>query len=429
MERQPLPDSLWAATAAPAPKTPPLEGELEADVAVVGGGFTGLSAALFAAESGAKVVVLEASEPGFGASGRNGGQVIPGFKMSPGELRAKYGEDLGLRMAHYGSGTADLVFDLIEKHGIDCQASRGGWIQGAHGSPVLPDMEKRVREWQDLGAPVTFIDKAETTRLSGAVGYVGGFLDPRGGQLNPLSYARGLAQAALTAGAQIYGTSPATALTGMSGKWRVSTPKGTVLAEQVLLCTNGYTDGLWPGLRRSVVPLLSYQVATKPLGDNVRRTIMPEGHALSDTRRLIAYSRLDPSGRLVLGGRGGPRESSDPSDYKETIAAVRRLFPQVGSIDFDHYWGGKVAMTVSHLPHVGELAPGITAALGYNGRGVAMATATGREIAGRALGKPLEALPFPQKAIRPIPFHGLRRPVLSALVGIKRLQDLREEGR
>ncbi len=426
MERPALPHSLWAATARPAPETPPLVGEAEADVAIVGGGFTGLSAALHAAEGGAKVVLVETAEPGFGASGRNGGQVIPGLKLSPNEVAARFGAERGERLNAYAGGVADLVFDLIERHGIDCGAFRGGWLQGLHSSKALPDAESRVGQWQARGAPVTLLDRGETERLSGARGYIGAVCDARGGTLNPLGYARGLAAAAIKAGARIHGASPATGLSPGAEGWRVTTPQGSVRAEQVLLCTNGYTGGLWPGLRQSIIPLFSYQVATRPLGDNLRKTIMPEGHALSDTRRLLNYCRLDPEGRLVVGGRGAYRDTSEPRYFAPVATALRRLFPHVEEESFEFYWGGKIALTASHLPHFAELAPGLTAALGYNGRGVAMASATGKELAKRVLGTPLDELPFPERPIKPIPLHALRRPVLSALVAWKRFRDLRE---
>jgi len=429
MVRPPLPKSLWAATARPAPPTPPLEGESVAEVAVVGGGFTGLSAALHLAEAGARTVLIESAEPGFGASGRNGGQVIPGLKLDPEELVELFGEERGERLAAYATGTADFVFDLIERHGIDCQATRGGWLQGAHTTRVLPAVESRVRQWQARGAPVRFLDKAEATRLSGAQGYVGAYLDPRGGILNPLGYVRGLADAAIKAGASLHGATPATGLKPEGERWRLTTPGGSILAEQVLLCTNGYTDGLWPGLERSIIPLFSYQVATRPLSGNLKSSIMPEGHALSDTRRLLTYCRLDPEGRLVVGGRGGFRDTSDPRYFGAVVAALRRLFPNVGDQEFAFYWGGKVAITTSHLPHVAELAPGVTAALGYNGRGVAMASATGAQLARRAMGTPMADLPFPERPVTPIPFHGLRRPVLGALIGWKRMRDRMEAGR
>ncbi len=428
MVRPPLPDSLWAATARPAPETPPLVGEAEADVAIVGGGFTGLSAALHAAEGGAKVVLVETAEPGFGASGRNGGQVIPGLKLSPDEIVAKFGAERGEHLNSYAGGVADLVFDLIERHGIDCNAFRGGWLQGVHSSKALPAAEARVRQWQARGAAVSLLDRQETERLSGAKGYVGAVCDSRGGTLNPLGYARGLAAAAIKARALVHGASPATGLSPANKGWQVTTPQGSVRAEQVLICTNGYTDGLWPGLQQSIIPLFSYQVATRPLSDNLRKSIMPEGHALSDTRRLLNYCRLDPEGRLVVGGRGAFRDTSDPRFFQPVVAALRRLFPHVEDQDFAFYWGGRIALTTSHLPHFAELAPGLTAALGYNGRGVAMASATGKELAKRVLGTPLDQLPFPQRPVKPIPLHGLRRPVLSALVAWKRLRDLQEAG-
>lgn len=429
MQRPPLPKSLWAATARPAPETPPLTGEVTADVAIVGGGFTGLSAALHIAEGGGKAVLLEAAEPGFGASGRNGGQVIPGLKLDPEEMVAQFGRERGERLASYASGTADFVFGLIAKHGIDCDARQTGWLQAVHAGVALPTVESRARQWQERGAPVTLLDRAETARLTGAQGYVGALCDPRGGLLNPLGYARGLAEAALKAGASLHGASPAVALTQEGGRWRVRTPEGSVLAEQVLLCTNGYTDDLWPGLKRSVIPLYSYQVATRPLGGNLRATLMPEGHGISETRRLLNYSQVDPEGRLVVGGRGGFRDTSDPRFFGAVVAALKRLFPQAGDQPLDFYWGGKVAVTVTHLPHVAELAPGLVTALGFNGRGVAMASATGAQLARRALGTPMEELPFPHLPPAPIPFHGLRRPVLRALIGWKRLQDRLEAGR
>ncbi len=429
MSRPALPPSLWAATARPAPATPPLTEAVEADVCVVGGGFTGLSAALHLAEAGTKVVLLETAEPGFGASGRNGGQVIPGFKLDPDELIRRFGEKKGEAMAHYAGGTADFVFDLIERHGIACDATRAGWLHGVHNAEALEAAEKRAEQWRSRGHPVTLLDRAEAERLSGTKGYLGALKDDRGGSLNPLGYARGIAAAAIKAGASLHGASPATGIEKEGKGWRVTTPGGSVLAEQVLLCTNAYTDDLWPGLKESVVPIFSYQIATSPLSDNVRRSIMPEGHALSDTRRLLTYCRLDPYGRLVVGGRGEFRESQDPEDYRNVVRALRRMFPHIEERSFEFYWGGQVAMTASKLPHFAELAPGVTAALGFNGRGVAMAGATGAQLARRALGTPFEELPLPNRPIRPIPLHGLRRPFLKALVHWYRFLDLRDDRR
>lgn len=429
MTALPLPPSLWAATAAPAPATPPLRGDTKAEIAVVGGGFTGLSAALHLAESGRDVVLVEAGEPGWGASGRNGGQVIAGLKHDPEEIVARHGEDLGGRFVALAGGAADFVFKLIERHGIDCKASQSGWIQAAHATTVLPAMQSRARQWQALGAPVTLLNREEAAALLGTRGYVGGLLDRRGGQLQPLSYARGLARAAIQAGARLHGGTQALKLSRQGEGWRLDCSGGSIAAGQVLLATNGYSDDLWPGLKRSVIPAMSYQIATRPLSDNLRRSILPEGHVTSDTRRLLAYYRLDHEGRLVLGGRGRFQESSNPRDFAHILARLKELFPQLGAPEGAFFWAGRVALTLDHYPHLHELAPGLKAALGYNGRGVAMASRMGAVLADWAQGLPQSELPVPVSAMRPIPFHGLRRPVMTLAVAAKRWQDNRELSR
>jgi len=270
-----LPKSLWAATATPAISYPRLGAELLADCVVVGGGFTGLSTALHLANRGLKAVLIEANEPGWGASGRNGGQVIPGLKLDPAELRAKFGEERGRRLTATVGATADLVFDLVEQHGIECNARRTGWIQGAPGPKGFAEVHKRAEQWAALGADVAVLDRDEVRARVGGGDYVGAFLDRRGGTINPLSYARGLARAAAAAGASVHGDSPAIRLERIGQRWKVSTPTGSVTASHAVLCTNGYTDRLWPGLAQTVVPLLSSVVATEPLSDNLRQVILP----------------------------------------------------------------------------------------------------------------------------------------------------------
>jgi len=195
------------------------------------------------------------------------------------------------------------------------------------------------------------------------------------------------------------------------------------VAEQVLLATNAYTDDLWPGLRRSVIPVFSYQVATRPLTDNLRRSILSSGLPVSDTRRLLLYFRLDHTGRLLVGGRGRFRQTEEPRFYDNVVQGLNWLYPQLGPVEFDYYWAGQVAITLDHLPHFSELAPGLHTMIGYNGRGVAMATACGRLLAERARGTPLDELPLPAVPMKPIPLHGLRQPALAAAITWKRLLD------
>ena len=420
----PLAPSLWATTAAPAPDTPPLARSGLAEVVIVGGGFCGLSTALHLAERGIRPVVLEAQEVGYGGSGRNGGQVIPGLKYDPADLVARFGRERGERLARFAGGTADIVFDLIARHGMDVPHSRAGWIQGAHTEAGLAEVAKRAAQWADLGAPTRVLDRAETEQLLGTDRYLGGWLDGRGGAIQPLSYARGLARAAQKAGATIHGGSPVTGLERTGSGWTVTTAQGErVTTGRVVLCTNGYTGGLWPNLARTVIAANSFQVATVPLTDNLRRSILPEGHVSSDTRKLLLYFRLDHTGRLLMGGRGPFREPRDPADWAHLERIVGKLFPQLDGIAFDHRWCGRVAITRDYLPHLHEPAPGLLIDIGCQGRGVGLQSAMGRAMAAYIATGDAGNLPLPLTPIEPLPLHGLNRLYVSAIIAWYRLRD------
>jgi len=415
--------SLWTATAEAAPETPPLNGRYETPVLIVGGGFTGLSTALHLAEKGIQSIVIEAEEPGWGASGRNGGQAIPGLKHDPETILADMGETMGERMIALAGGAPDRLFAIVEKYGIACGAVQSGWISGAHNGKAEESRASIARQWAERGAPVAMLDKAETDRLTGSPLYCSAMLDKRGGRLNPLSYARGLARAAQGLGVTVAGKSPATRLKRLDKAWEVTTPQATVVAEQVVLATNGYSDSLFPGLKQSIVPVFSAQVASAPLSDNIRRTITPEGHVLSDVRKMVRYFRLDDAGRLAMGGRGNFEDSPEAKNFEHIKALAYESFPQLGDVEWEYRWCGKIAMTVDSYPHLHEPEPGLLIGLGYNGRGVAMATAMGTVLAARASGTAPEDLDFPMMALKPMPFHGLRRPVLEAIFLYRRLLD------
>ena len=203
--------------------------------------------------------------------------------------------------------------------------------------------------------------------------------------------------------------------------WRVSTAHGAVTAPQVVIGTNAYTTGFWPGLAASVVPVSSFQIATVPLGDNLRRAILPDGHVLSDTRRLLRYFRLDAEGRLVMGGRGTFKDDPDARDTGRLRRWVGQLFPALAEVGYEYHWAGRVAVNLEHRPHLHALAPGVWAGLGYNGRGVAMATRMGALMADLAAGTPREEIAYPITPLGRIPFHGLRRlalPVMTARYGV-----------
>ncbi len=422
-ERSVLSHSLWAATANDAPDRPAIADDVTSDCVIIGAGFTGLSAALHLAQTGARITVLEAETPGWGASGRNGGQVNPGLQDGPDALEAQFGPEIGRRMTDVSGGGGDLVFGLIAQHGIDCDANRVGWIRAAHTRKALDELESLADQWRARGAAVEPLSRDELTRLLGVNDYLGGTIDRRGGNLHPLNYALGLADAAERHGAQIFGDSRVMGYTTKDGLVTVKTAGGSVTAPKVLVCTNAYTGDLGKPLGKSVMPVTSVQVATAPLSDNIAQSILPEGHAVSDSRRVLIYFRKDAAGRFIIGGRGATRDASVRARQAALRAKAEQLYPLLKGVEWTHAWGGDVALTRDHLPGLHLLASGVMAGLGYNGRGVGMATVMGKVLADWASGVPDDALDFPVTKVRPIPFHQFRNLGLGPTVAALRLLD------
>lgn len=422
-ERPLLANCLWTRDPGDRRRWPPLAGELRVEIAIVGAGYTGLAAALHLAEAGRSVVVLEAAQPGHGASGRNGGQVIAGLKEPPERLLALFGERPAERLARFAAGSATAVFDLVRRQQIRCDAVAKGWLQPAHDAASLAEQAQVARQWQAVGLPLELLDAAGMARRLGSSAYRGGLLDPGSGQLQPFLYVQGLALAAEAAGARLFGASKVTALRREAGKWRLEAGQGRVIADQVVLATNGYTGDLLPGLRQSIVPVISAQIATEPLPPSIALTILPEDQPASDTRRLLVYFRKDAAGRFVIGGRGAENDWQLGLAFKRLERIARRLYPALAGIAFPWHWGGRVALTTDHLPHLHAPAPGLTVALGYNGRGVAMATAMGGVVAQRLTGRADADLPLPVTPLRPIPMHRLRSVGVAAMGVWYRLRD------
>ena len=407
-----LPDSLWAATAPPGPECPPLTSNGAADVVVVGAGYTGLSTALHLAAAGRRVVVLDAGEPGWGCSGRNGGQVNPGgAKVLPEDVLASLGPDRGERFLEFGDRSCDLVFELIERYRIECEALRPGYVQGGYGSKGRRFNREWARQWAARGSEVRFLEHEEIAVLLGTRRYGSGMHDARGGSVQPLAYARGLARAAMEEGAVIHGASEATAIVRRGAGWSVRTDRASIECEFVVLATNGYTGDLWPGLRQSLVPVASFVTATAPLGHNVLPTVLPGRHAVSETARIIVYYRLDGQGRFIIGGRGRWFNVTDRGDVSHVRAAALHLFPQLEGTQWEYEWAGWPAITRDHLPKLFALDQGVYAGFGYNGRGVASATMMGQQLANVVLAEaePLVEVRGPER----FAFHRFRQAGIS----------------
>ena len=418
-----LPPSLWSATARPGAMTPPLSENKRVDVAIVGAGYTGLVTALRLAESGISVCVLDTGEPGWGASGRNGGQVIPGLKYDPDQLIQRYGEERGERIIEACGGAADEVFSLIREYSIACEASRKGWIQPAVSAVSMKALEHRARQWQQRGIAAEVLDRDAVCQRLGTQNYLGGWVDPRAGSLHPLNYARGLAKSALGRGVTIHSQSRVTDLRRVGPQWQLTTAQGnTVSADRVVLATNGYSDNLWPGLRQTVLAANSFIIATRPLPPELRKTILPGGEVCSDARRLLLYFKMDAQGRLLLGGRGPFAEPTRAGDWTHLERSMVMLFPQLAGVAVEYRWSGRIALNQSVLPQLHEPQPGLSILMGYNGRGIAMSTVLGKHLAARVAGTESD-FPFPVTPIRSIPFHSLQRLYVAAGITYYRMLD------
>jgi glycine/D-amino acid oxidase-like deaminating enzyme len=414
--------NVYPQTAQAAPQTPPLDATVRADLAVVGGGITGLSTALHAAQAGAAVVLLEAEDPGFGASGRNGGQVNPGLKVDPDTVERDFGSDLGRRMNALAGAAPALVFELVKRHRIDCDARQNGTLRAAVRATHAAAIRTTVEQLRRRDAPVELLEGTALERATGTERYALAMLDRRGGDLNPLSYCRGLARAAIDAGARVHGRSRVLGMRRRGGSWCLDTGIGSVSAAHVVLATNGYTDLLWPELRRSIVPLFGAIAASAPLGEAMSRCILPDRPVLYESGHVTVYYRIDAQQRLLIGGRGPMREIAAVSAIPHLTRYARRLWPVLDGVEWTHAWGGRLAMTRDHYPHVHEPAPGVLVCVGYNGRGVAMATVMGAALA-RRTAHPREPFDMPITDLRPIAMHALWPLAVKAAIVSGRVRD------
>jgi glycine/D-amino acid oxidase-like deaminating enzyme len=400
------------------PDLPTASPPRSADYVVVGAGYAGLSCARDLARAGRSVVVLDAHPAGWGASSRNGGMVIPGLKAGPAALERSYGH-LGRRMYDEVNQAFDHVEGLIRAESIDCDYSRSGQLYLAHAERVVASLMAMAREHGDeLGEPVRFVPREALVDEVGSTAYAGGLVIERTGGLHPARFHAGLFRLALAAGASLYPATTASAIERRGGGragFRVATPRGAVDADAVVVCTNAYADGLLPELRRRVLPVGSFIVATEVLEADVARSVSPRDRMLVDSKNFLFYWRLTPDRRLLFGGRRSLASSTIPQARDFLYESMLRVHPQLAGTRIDRAWGGNVAVTLDRLPHVGRLG-GAWYVTGCNGSGVALNTWLGARMARHLLGE--AALPsFAELQHRPIPLHRARVAYLP-LVGL-----------
>lgn len=377
--------NLWSSTALPAPVTASLGGDIHADVAVIGAGYTGLSTALHLAETGKRVVVLEARAIGHGGSGRNVGLVNAGMWIMPDDLIETQGEKWGNTLiTALGNGPA-TVFSIIERHGIECEALRNGTLHLSVGSAGFDELGLREQQWQALGAPVKRLDRADTARLTGTGAFSGALLDQRAGTVQPLGYAHGLAAAAQAAGAEIYTETPVTRARHEAGKWNLTTPAGSVNAPWVVVATNAYSAQV-PGFafaaqQKELTLLPFFQLATEPLGTDDLARILPERHGCWDTRTVMTSIRLDKAGRLIFGSVGALDAFSLGTQKSFARRTLTRLYPFLSDVRLTCFWHGQIGMTADALPKFHRYGPNAIGVNGFNGRGIAPGTVFGRAMA------------------------------------------------
>ncbi len=395
MRAENITHGLWAATLPSRPHLDSLKGDNNTDIAIVGGGYTGLSAALHLAESGKECVLLDAAEIGFGGAGRNVGLVNAGLWLMPEELVRIAGKVYGEKLLDVLGKSPQLVFGLIEKHGIQCEAIRTGTLHCADSRKGYKALQQREEQWLKRGAPVRLLGKDETIEKTGSKSFRGALLDKRAGTIQPLAYACGLAEAGIKAGARLYENSPVTGIDETKNGWILKTPKGNLTAKSVIIAVHAYPSHNFKSNTKSMIGMNFFQFATTPLSNDVLKTILPERQGAWDTNLILSSYRLDAAGRLIVGSVGsvnGFAYGLHENWVKRTIA---KTFPQIGDVELEYGWHGRFAMNSDHVPRFHLLDRTMAMITSYNGRGIGPGTVFGKLLAEYITTGSIDNMPLP----------------------------------
>lgn len=390
---------------APAPKLPEARLPAKVDVAVVGAGYTGLNAALETARGGRSTLVLDAEQAGWGCSTRNGGQISTSIKPGLEALARRNGLERAHAIRKEGRTALDWIEDLVTREGIDCDFHRVGRFHAAHTPANYEELAASAEAvTRDEGIEAHVVPRSEQHRELGTDSYYGGVVYPRHAALHPAKYHAGLLARVMEAGGQVQSHCPVMAIERTSGGFALRTPLGEVVARDVIVATNGYSGPLVPWLRRRIIPIGSYIIATEPLAPGVMDRLFPSNRIASDTCRVVYYYRPSPDrSRILFGGRVSATETDPKVSAPRLQAALTRIFPELAGTGVSHSWLGTVAYSFDHLAHTG-VHDGIHYAMGYCGSGVSMASylgmRTGQRVLGRAEGRTaFDGLPFPTRPL------------------------------
>lgn len=414
-------NSLWAATAEPAREFPVLSGEQQADVVIIGAGYTGLSAAHHIAKSGLSPVVLEANRPGWGASGRNGGVITAKFRLSFREIDAAHGRAMAKRMYEIAHESTDIVEELVSEFSIaSANLARTGQVKAAHNETTLnaaiDEANWMTREMGDV--EVRILDKREVREETGSDIFVGGVLNPGSGGIHPLNYLRGLADGVARRGVPIFQESPVIKLRRDKDSIVAETPQGGVRAKQAIIATNSYSDltGATAHLQRTLIPFRSAIIATEQLPRNLAGKLMPTGRTYTETKRMMRWFRMVDN-RVIFGGRGAFGKQDSEAAFDALRKAMVGIFPDLVDIPLAYKWSGLVGMTLDSVPHIGRLDERTLFSMGYNGAGVAMSSLMGRYLAALVRGETPELGLLDARRMKSIPFYPLREPAVRMVAG------------
>lgn len=404
-----LTDSLWHDTCLEQVSAPELIGDVSADLVVIGGGYTGLSAALHAAIDGADVCLIEADEFGAGGSGRNVGLVNAGLWLPPEDIISRLGELAGNRLSETLSIASGMVFDLIDDFGIACEPVLGGTLHCAHAPRGMKDLENRHRQLAERGAPVQLLSRDDAMARVGSDQVYGALFDPRAGTIQPLAYAKGLARAAMECGAHLYENTPALSVEKLGNDWRVITPNGRIVARRLILATNGYVKPV-KGLKApTIVPVHYFQAATEPLPSKLLADILPGKEGCWDTALVMSSWRTDQAGRLIIGGMGELGHIAKAAHRDWLDRKLAKMFPALSGTKLHQTWFGRIAMTAEYLPKILAMDPSALVSFGYSGRGIGPGTIFGERMARALLNDDFDGLPVDPVADHTLPFAGVRQ--------------------